>query len=93
MTEISSFTIVCSKESRHYLFRAVFLNEDGNIQIVSLPDELSNSKACLENDCSEDAFFANRQIHVTTSDAFLRFDIVGYDFREIEYNNRVAHSQ
>jgi len=81
MTEISHFTIVCSKKSKHYLFRAIFTDENGNIQIVSLPDELSDSKACWEDSCTEDVFFASRQIHVATSSELLSFEVIGYDFR------------
>ncbi|MEI7792604.1 MAG: hypothetical protein WCI57_03935 [Candidatus Berkelbacteria bacterium] len=93
MTEISSFTIVCSRESRHYLFRAIFTDEVGNIKIVGLPAELSDSEACWEDSCTEDVFFASRQIHVATNNEYLTFDVVGYDFREIEYDSRVSKSQ
>lgn len=93
MTEISHFTIVCSRASRHYLFRAIFKDEDGNIQIVGLPEELSNSEACWEDKCTDDALFVNRQIHVATDNEFLTFDVVGYDFREVDYTNRVVESQ
>lgn len=93
MTEVSHFTIVCSRASRHYLFRAIFKDKDGHIQITGLPDELSDSKACWGDSCTEDVFFASRQIHVATENEFLSFDVVGYDFREVTYTNRVAQSQ
>ena len=93
MTEICSFTIVCSRESRHYLFRAIFADEVGNIKIVGLPEELSDSEACWEDSCTDDVFFASRQIHVATGSEFLAFDVVGFDFRAIEYNNRRINSQ
>lgn len=81
MTEISHFTIVCSRKDKQYLFQAKFKDEFGNIQIIGIPDEISESGICAEDRCEEDVFFTSREVHLASNRTYLSFRVVGYDFR------------